>query len=68
MNEIIKTVGDREIIKVKGNPGNKYVLAYLPAKDEWVSWISDDAVENFSIGHYFRNRVDAEKDFLNRGV
>lgn len=65
---VIKTVNGREIINIKVGVEVKYVLAYLPKKDEWVTWEADDAVENFYRGHYFKDRESAEKDFHKRGI
>lgn len=59
----IKTVDDKEIYRIKGEDGHKIVLAYRPIKDEWVTWGTDDEIENFYWGHYFETREAAEKDF-----
>lgn len=54
-------------MKVKDTKRGKYVLAYLPPKNEWVTWGTDEGVAKFYWGRYFTNRDDAETDFLKRG-
>jgi hypothetical protein len=46
------------------------VMAYLPHNEitPYVTWLSNSSFKEYECeGHYFKNRKDAEKDFLERG-
>lgn len=67
MGKALKVIEYREIMRVKDTKNGKYVLAYLTNKDEWATWATDDAIESFFWGHYFKDKAGAEEDFLIRG-
>ena len=52
------------------HPGDHYlsiVLAYLPKRNEWVTWIHNKSFGGYGNGHYFWNNEEgAYEDFANR--
>lgn len=56
-------------IEMKKHIGGKLhiVLAFLPSKSEWVTWLYNEEFDGYTNGHYYTDREQAVKDYNLRG-
>jgi hypothetical protein len=58
---------NKVILETKKREGQiSIVLAELPGKGEWVTWIYNAEYDGYSGGHYFSSYEAAKQDFDNR--